>query len=74
MLCRPTSYFGSVAKHATTSTARQGRKEKAHQTDVQWPADIRTGENLRANQILGGSGTRQARVRIGHDRITSEGK
>lgn len=67
-------YFGfSVAEHAAPA-AGQGRQEEAHPSDVQRSADFCPGENVRADQILGGTGARQAGVRPRHDRVTSEGE
>lgn len=63
----------SVAEHAAPA-AGQGRQEEAHASDVQRSADFRPGENVRADQVLGGTGARQAGVRPRHDRVTSEGE
>lgn len=63
----------SVAEHAAPA-AGQGRQEEAHASDVQRSADIRSRENIRTDQVLGGTGARQAGVRPRHDRVTSEGE
>ena len=47
------------------------REEEAHQADVFGSADLRAREDLRADQVLGGAGTSQARLRAGHDGIAS---
>lgn len=52
----------------------QGRQEEAHEAHVQRPADLRAGEDVRADQVPGGARTRQAGLRPGHDRVTSQGR
>lgn len=52
----------------------QGRQEEAHEAHLQWPADLRAGEDLRADQVPGRAGAGQARVRTRHDRVTSQGQ
>lgn len=52
----------------------QGRQEEAHEAHVQRATDLRARENIRTDQVPGGSGTGETRVRAGHDRITGEGE
>lgn len=52
----------------------QGRQEEAHEANVQRPADLRAGEDVRADQVPGGARARQAGLRPGHDRVPSQGR
>lgn len=51
----------------------QGRQEEAHAAHVQRTADLRAGEDLRADQVPGRARARQAGVRARHDRVASQG-
>jgi len=52
----------------------QGRQEEAHEAHVQRATDLRAREDFRADQVPGGPGTGEARVRAGHDRVPSQGE
>ena len=53
---------------------RQGREEEAHPAHLLRPADLRAGEDVRADEVPGGAGARQAGLRPRHVRISSEGE
>ena len=66
------TFFRSFVK--TSSLARSGREEEAHEADLFGPANFRAGEDVRADKVFGGAGAGQAGICVRHDRITSEGK
>lgn len=49
-------------------------QEEAYTADIQWPANIRIGENIRNHQISGWTGTSEAGLRFRNDWVSSEGK
>ena len=53
---------------------RQGWEEEAHPAHLLRPADLRAGEDVRADEVPGGAGARQAGLRPRHVRISSEGE
>lgn len=59
---------------AATTAARQGRQEETYSAHVQWPTDLCTGEDLRADQVLGWTGARQISLRLRDERVPSQSK
>lgn len=69
-------FIVSSVRQSITSASPpgQGRQEEAHPAHLQRAANLRPGENLRADQVSGRSGAGEAGVRPGDDRVASEGK
>lgn len=67
-------------QHCSADALRRGSsggdvgQEEAHQTNFQWASDICSGENLRADKVLGRTWESEAGLFSGHDRVTSQGK
>lgn len=51
----------------------RGRQEEAHEADVQRAANLRPRENVRADEIPSGAGTRQIGLRPRHVGVAGQG-
>ena len=63
-------YFRAFRKSPFVLT-RPRREEETHEADVFRATDLRAGEDLRADQVLGGTRTSQACLRARDDGIAS---
>lgn len=50
----------------------QGRQEETHPAHVQRTADLRAGEDLRADQVLGRTRTSEISLRLRDERVPSQ--
>lgn len=70
--CSSGQWAGAQSPPAAAAAAGQGRQEETHPAHVQRTADLRAGEDLRADQVLGRTRTSEISLRLRDERVPSQ--